>query len=93
MSILTDLQKRADTNGDGKIDAKDLQDLQDQYKQYGDILGNLKGVADSNGDGKIDMNDIQGAMDKLDTLGKLGSIFGGGTAIKSAKKKKKVGST
>jgi len=43
---------------------------------------------DSNGDGKIDMKDIQGAVDKLDTLGKLGSVLGSGTAAKSVKKKK-----
>ena len=82
MDLLTELKKRGDANGDGKINAKDLEDLQGQFKEYSGALGNLKGVADSNGDGKIDVKDAQGILDKLDMLGSLsgskkkrGSIF------------------
>jgi hypothetical protein len=90
MDLLTELKKRGDANGDGKINAKDLEDLQGQFKQYSGVLGNLKGLADSNGDGKIDFSDAQGILDKVNMLdslsgkgknkggilGKLGSLFG-----------------
>ena len=81
MDLLNELKKRGDANGDGKINAKDLEDLQGQFKEYSGVLGNLKGIADSNGDGKIDINDAQGVLDKLNMLG---AITGGG-------KKKKGG--
>ncbi len=80
MDLLNELKKRGDANGDGKINAKDLEDLQAQFGQYSEVLGNLKGVADSNGDGKIDFKDAQGVLDKLDMLGQL---TGGGKKKKN----------
>ncbi len=79
MDLLTELKKRADANGDGKINASDLEDLKGQFGEFGGTLDNLKGLADSNGDGKIDVKDAQGVLDKLNVLG---AITGAGTGKK-----------
>lgn len=69
MDLLTELKKRADANGDGKINTNDLSDLQAQFNDQGGSLESLKGAADANGDGKIDLQDVQGVLDKLSLPG------------------------
>ena len=66
MSLLDDLQAKADLNGDGKLSVEDLE--------------KLKGLADQNGDGKIDFEDAKSFNfdNVVDVVkDKLSGIFGG----------------
>ncbi len=83
-SLLGPLKEKADVNGDGKVDAADLEAL--KGKIPGDQFDKLKDIADHNNDGKIDFADIQSHLGNLDPsklgdevkdkLGGLGDIFG-----------------
>jgi hypothetical protein len=59
MSLFDDIKAKADTNGDGKITAADLEGLKDGVNN--DTLDQLKAKADSNGDGRLDLADLKDA--------------------------------
>ena len=78
MSLLDDLQAKADLNGDGKLSTEDLESLKDGLNN--EELEKLKDLADHNNDGKIDIEDIKGidmgaVVDAVKD--KLGGMFGG----------------
>jgi len=78
MSLLDDLQAKADLNGDGKLSVEDLENLKDGVNN--EELEKLKGLADQNGDGKIDFEDAKSFnFDNVVDIvkDKLGGIFGG----------------
>ena len=70
MSLFDDIKAKADTNGDGKITAADLEGLKDGVNN--DTLDQLKAKADSNGDGRLDLADLKDAGS--DIGGTLGSL-------------------
>lgn len=78
MSVLDDLQAKADLNGDGKLSMEDLQTAKDKLTP--EQWEKLKEIGDRNGDGKVDIADLRDfnfgdiANDIKDGLG---SIFGG----------------
>lgn len=72
MGLLDDIKAKADTNGDGKVDAKDLEDLKAKYPKFNVSLNELKKKADTNADGKVDVSDASGIFDGL--KGSLGDI-------------------
>ncbi len=58
--ILAKAKAIADKNGDGKIDAADLEALKDSLGDEGKAkLGEAQKLADKNGDGKIDFEDLK----------------------------------
>lgn len=78
MSLVDDLQAKADVNGDGKLSVEDLEALKDGVNN--EQLDQLKSLADQNGDGKIDLEDAKnfdfnGVVDAVKD--KLGGLFGG----------------
>lgn len=77
MSIFDDLKAKADTNGDGTINAADLEGIKN--KLPADQFDKLKGLADKNADGKISLDDLKsfdaGSLAD-DVKGKLGDLFG-----------------
>ena len=78
MSLLDDLQAKADLNGDGKLSVEDLENLKDGVNN--EELEKLKGLADQNGDGKIDFEDAKSFNfdNVVDVVkDKLSGIFGG----------------
>ncbi len=75
MSLVEEVQKLADANGDGKLSVEDLGSLKEKFPDQSELLDKAKGIADQNGDGKIDLADVQGF--DLKSLGdKIGGIFG-----------------
>lgn len=78
MSLLDDLQAKADSNGDGKVSSADLDDLKQKYAEQLGKLDELKAKADTSGDGKLDLADAKGAFENLgDTIGGLkDKLFG-----------------
>ncbi|MCA9327648.1 hypothetical protein KDA14_03925 [Candidatus Saccharibacteria bacterium] len=77
MALFDDLQAQADANGDGKVDASDIEALKEKYGGEVAKLDELKSMADANGDGKVDMADIQ-SFQKNPTglLSRLMGMFG-----------------
>lgn len=58
--LLAKAKHVADRNGDGKIDAADLEGLKDSVGEEGKAkLSQAQQVADRNGDGKIDFEDLK----------------------------------
>lgn len=72
MSVLDDLQKLADGNGDGKLTADDLESMKDKIPA--DKFDEMKKMADSNDDGKINFADLK-SLDFGDIKDKIGGIF------------------
>jgi len=78
MSLVDDLQAKADVNGDGKLSVEDLEALKDGANN--EQLDQLKSLADQNGDGKIDLEDAKNFdfNNVIDAVkDKLGGLFGG----------------
>ena len=78
MSLLDDLKAKADLNGDGKLDAADLESLKDGANN--EQLEKLKEAADQNGAGKLDLEDVKNIdLGNLANTVKehLGGLFGG----------------
>lgn len=80
MSLLDDIQAKADANGDGKINADDLNSLKDQLPT--DLFDQVKGKLDASGDGKVGLDDLKSidfnalGDQAKDLLGKVGDFFG-----------------
>lgn len=83
MSILDDIKAKADANGDGKINADDLESLRND--ENSSVIDKLKETA-LGSDGKFSMEDVQRNFEDLkknagDAVDKakdsLGNIFGG----------------
>lgn len=70
MNLIEELKAKADANGDGKLDADDLNHFQEQHPEQREKVEQLKAKADTNGDGKVDFADVQGMF------GALGDMFG-----------------
>ena len=83
--LLENAKKVADQNGDGKIDAADLEKLKDGVSEEGKAkLAEAQKMADKNGDGKIDLEDLKSLA------GDAGNAAGGiadkaGTVLGDAK--------
>lgn len=78
MSLLDDLKKKADLNGDGKLSIEDLESLKDGANN--EQLDQLKQLADQNGDGKLDLEDVKSFdFGKIvdNVKDQLGGLFGG----------------
>ncbi len=78
MSVLDDLQAKADLNGDGKLSMEDLQTAKDKLTP--EQWEKLKEIGDRNGDGKVDIAhllDFNCGDTANDITAGLGSIFGG----------------
>lgn len=78
MSVLDDLQAKADLNGDGKLSVDDLTDMKDQFgpEQWEKLVA----LGDQNGDGKVDVSDLKDfKFDNVvdDIKSNLGGMFGG----------------
>ena len=83
MSIIDDIKAKADANGDGKVDLKDLESLRDGAN--GEIIDKLKARA-MGSNGKLDMGDLKNLnLDNLkatagdlvdEAKNSLGSLFG-----------------
>ena len=67
--LLADAQAKADTNGDGKLTADDLQALASQHGVDQSLVDGLKAKGDVNGDGKVDLEDIKAAAGKFNLGG------------------------
>ena len=57
MSLLDDLQAKADLNGDGKLSMDDLASAKDKLTP--EQWDKLQEIGDRNGDGKVDMADLK----------------------------------
>lgn len=57
MSLLDDLQAKADLNGDGKLSMDDLANAKDKLTP--EQWEKLQEIGDRNGDGKVDMADLK----------------------------------
>ena len=57
MSLIDDLKAKADRNGDGKLNAEDLESLKDGLNN--EQLDRLKQLADRNQDGKLSWDDVK----------------------------------
>ena len=78
MSLLDDLKAKADLNGDGKLDAADLESIKDGANN--EQIEKLKEAADQNDDGKLDLEDVKNIdLGNLANNVKehLGGLFGG----------------
>lgn len=75
MDLFTEVQKRADANGDGKLSVEDLNSLKAQFPDQAGLLDQAKDIADRNNDGKLDLADVQG-LNLGDIAGQIGSLFG-----------------
>lgn len=77
MSLLDDLQAKADLNGDGKLSMDDLASAKDKLTP--EQWDKLQEIGDRNGDGKVDMADLKelNLGDVVnDIKDNLGSFFG-----------------
>lgn len=77
MSLLDDLQAKADLNGDGKLSMDDLASAKDKLAP--EQWDKLQEIGDRNGDGKVDMADLKelNLGDVVnDIKDNLGSFFG-----------------
>ncbi len=74
--LLADAKAKADANGDGKLNADDLNALATQHGLDEDMLDSLKAKGDSNGDGKVDLQDIQDAASKFNIHDVAGGVAG-----------------
>jgi Ca2+-binding EF-hand superfamily protein len=68
MSLIDELKKKADQNGDGRISKEDLDELKGGNDGDNIWLDKLKAQADQNGDGKIGLDDFSGLHDSLGGL-------------------------
>ncbi len=75
MSVLDDIKAKADANGDGKLDASDLEGFKD--KMPADKFDELKSKLDASGDGKLSFDDIQG-LDWSGLIDNIKNSFGSG---------------
>ncbi len=60
--ILAEAQARADSNGDGKLNVRDLDALRQRYKLDETFVDELKTRSDANGDGKVEVNDLKAGL-------------------------------
>ena len=74
MSLLEDLKKMADRNGDGRLSKEDLDSLKGNDGDNNQWIEKLKEKADHNGDGKIGKEDLSGLTDSLG--GMKNKLFG-----------------
>ena len=73
MGVFDDIKAKMDTNGDGKLDKADLDDLKDKGLDQ-DLVTQLKVRADQNGDGKVDLSDLKAV--NLDVSSLKDKLFG-----------------
>lgn len=77
MALFDELKAKADANGDGKVDASDIEALKTTYGDEVEKLDELKAMADANSDGKVDMADIQSLQkNPAGLLSRLMGMFG-----------------